>query len=124
MVRVALALTVAAAVAVAPAASAPKSPRDYAAVALNVLPPGEAGSLNPSTSSTDQIALYDGLTARFGGVGMRDLRRYFKPERLGLGGERPRRVERPRGGVRILRDRWDIPHVYGSTRVDVRFGAG
>src|SRR5262249_60204641 len=34
------------------------------------------------------------------------------------------RVERPRAGVRILRDRWDVPHVYGKTRADVEFGAG
>src|SRR5213592_4051329 len=34
------------------------------------------------------------------------------------------RIERPRAGLRILRDRWDVPHVYGRTRADVEFGAG
>jgi acyl-homoserine lactone acylase PvdQ len=34
------------------------------------------------------------------------------------------RVERPRAGLRILRDRWAVPHVYGRTRADVEFGAG
>src|SRR5206468_11174917 len=44
---------------------------------------------------------------------------------LGLGGERAVRTERPgRPGLRILRDRWDVPHVYGRTRADVEFGAG
>jgi len=33
------------------------------------------------------------------------------------------RVERPRRGLRILRDRWDVPHVYGKTRADGEFGA-
>ena len=105
MVRAGIVLVAAAIVAVAPAASAPKPSRDYAAVALNVLPPGESGSLNPTRNSTDQIALYDRLTASFGNVRARDLRNYFKPEQFGLGGQRPQRVERPRAGVRILRDR-------------------
>jgi acyl-homoserine lactone acylase PvdQ len=52
-----------------------------------------------------------------------DLTRYFKPERFGVTG-RVVRTERPRPGVRILRDRWDVPHVYGRTRADVEFGAG
>ena len=34
------------------------------------------------------------------------------------------RVERPRRGLRILCDRWDVPHVYGKTRADIEFGAG
>src|SRR5213592_2518763 len=34
------------------------------------------------------------------------------------------RIERPRPGLRILRDRWDVPHVYGRTRADVEFGTG
>jgi acyl-homoserine lactone acylase PvdQ len=34
------------------------------------------------------------------------------------------RTERPRPGLRILRDRWDVPHGYGRTRADVEFGAG
>src|SRR5207237_1612374 len=32
--------------------------------------------------------------------------------------------ERPRAGVRIRRDRWDVPHVYGATRANTEFGAG
>jgi len=30
----------------------------------------------------------------------------------------------PRRGLRILRDRWDVPHAHGKTRADVEFGAG
>jgi acyl-homoserine lactone acylase PvdQ len=97
--------------------------RDYAAVALNVLPPGQSGSLLFPATASDQIPLYDGLTPRMGNVAARDLPRFFKPERFGVTGKAVR-VERPRAGVRIARDRWDVPHVYGKTRADVEFGAG
>ncbi len=101
-----------------------KAPRDHAAVALNVLPPGQSGSLAFPPTATDQAELYDALTPLFDKVTSADLTRYFKSERFGLGGEKPKAVERPRGGVTIQRDRWDVPHVYGRTRADVEFGAG
>ena len=96
---------------------------DYAAVALNVLPPGQSGDLRFPPTASDQLRLYDGLTPLFDRVRPADLRRYFKPESLGVTG-RVARTERPRPGLRILRDRWDVPHVYGRTRADVEFGAG
>jgi acyl-homoserine lactone acylase PvdQ len=96
---------------------------DYAAVALNVLPPGESGDLLFPPTAKDQLRLYDGLTPLGANVKPADLTRYFKPERFGVTGKTVR-TERPRAGVRILRDRWDVPHVYGRTRADVEFGAG
>jgi acyl-homoserine lactone acylase PvdQ len=120
-----LALTVALVSTWAPAAAPAAHARDYSGEALNVLPPGQAGSLSTTPHSTDQISLYDGLTPKAGAVKQRDLHRYFKSAKFGLGGQRPRRVERPgRPGLRILRDRWDVPHVYGRTRTDVMFGSG
>jgi acyl-homoserine lactone acylase PvdQ len=103
------------------AAGAPRL--DYAAVALNVLPPGESGDLLFPPTANDQLRLYDGLTPKRGSVSSADLSRYFKSERFGVSGKVVR-TERPRSGVRILRDRWDVPHVYGRTRADVEFGAG
>ena len=98
---------------------------DHAAQAWNVLPPGQAGGVAFTRNSTDQIALYEGLTARRGNVTDADLRRFFKRETLGLApGERARSVERPRKGVIITRDRWGVPHVKGVTAEDVAFGAG
>ena len=39
-----------------------------------------------------------------------DLHRDFKSERFGTRGQCPCRVERvPRGGVRVVRDRFDVP---------------
>jgi acyl-homoserine lactone acylase PvdQ len=94
-------------------------------IALDVLPPGESGAFTLGRHSTDQLRLYDRLTPMFGNVGASDLARTFKPERFGLGGQKPSRVERiPRRGLRIFRDAWDVPHVYGRTRADVEFGAG
>jgi acyl-homoserine lactone acylase PvdQ len=125
-VRKAAAFAVAAAALVlglAPSAAAP--PKDYAAVALNVLPPGEDGGFTIVVHSLDQLKLYDGLTPLGGDVKPRDLTRYFKPAHLGMTGERTVRTEKTgRPGLRILRDRWDVPHVFGKTRADTEFGAG
>jgi len=121
MVRV-LALAAAAALISIPSAGG-AARLDYAAVALNVLPPGQSGDLLFPPTASDQLRLYDGLTPRAGNVRPSDLTRYFKSERFGVTGKVVR-TERPRPGLRILRDRWGVPHVYGRTRADVEFGAG
>ena len=97
--------------------------QDYAAVALNVLPPGENGSLSVNRNTRDQARLYDCLTPLFDEVRAADLRRCFKPATLGLVGKAVR-VQRPRPGVVIERDRWGVPHITGKTAADVAFGAG
>jgi len=102
-----------------------KGPRDHASQAWNVLPPGQAGGVAFTKNSTDQIALYEGLTALGDRVTDAHLKRYFKPETLGLGpGDRVVRVERPRPGLTITRDQWGVPHIKGRTAEDVAFGAG
>ena len=107
--------------ATAPSASA----RDFAGQAFNILPPGESGSFSITQNSVDQLALYDGLTPKFGSIRQGDLSRYFKPARFGLGGQRPSRIERPGAqGLRVLRDRWGVPHVYAKRRSDLMFGSG
>ena len=105
------------------AAAAP--PHDYAAVALDVLPPGENGGVAFDRNTTDQAALYDGLTPLGGKVGNAELERWFKPETLGLGGAKAVRTEKlPRTGVVIRRDKWDVPYVSGKTQADVEYGTG
>jgi len=122
-VRTALLLAVLAAVLVVgvPASARPSS--DAAAVALNVLPPGESGSLAFPPTATDQAALYDGLTPLFDKVTGTNYAQYFKPETLGVSGKVVS-AEQPHPGVKIVRDQWDVPHVYGANRYDVEFGAG
>ncbi len=34
------------------------------------------------------------------------------------------RVEKPETGLEIVRDKHDIPHIYGTTRGDAMFGSG
>ena len=69
--------------------------------------------------------MYDGLTPLFDGVQPRDLTRYFKSEKLGIKGQgRMKRERVPRRGVRIFRDKFNVPHIYGSTNDDVTWGAG
>ena len=120
----ALVLAAAAGALVFGAATSDAAPRiDFAGVALNVLPPGQTGELGVGRHSVDQIALYDGLTPLGGNVTPRDLTRFFKSARFGVEGK-PERTVRPRAGLRIVRDRWGVPHVYGRTRADVEFGAG
>jgi acyl-homoserine lactone acylase PvdQ len=116
-----VAVTVAALLAVSAASVTAAAPRDHAAVALDVLPPGQGPNLPTLVS---QEKLYDGLTPLQGNVTAHDLTTYFKPEPLGLGGETPTRTEKPKRGVTIYRDRFDVPHVYGSTRANTEFGAG
>ena len=105
-------------------AASPK--RDYAAPAASwsILPPGENGSLTFDRNTTDQAKLYDGLTQLRGAVTQRDLGRFFKPALLGLGSDKPRKRERPRAGVTIVRDSFGVAHVSGRTEADVAFGAG
>jgi acyl-homoserine lactone acylase PvdQ len=97
---------------------------DYAAVAFNVLAPGQAGSPELSRNSSDQLRLFDALTARGANVSASHLPRYFKPAWFRLRGTRAVRTVRPRAGVTITRDTWGVPHVEGRTAADVAFGAG
>jgi Penicillin amidase len=105
-------------------ATAAQPRHDYAATAYSILPPGNYGGVDFNAHSTDQIPLYDGLTPRFDQVTAADLSRYFKTEPLWHGTEKAARVEHPGRGVRILRDAYDVPHVFGKTEADVFYGVG
>lgn len=108
---------------VAVAARAP-APRDHAAQSWNILAPGQAGGVAFTRNSTDQAKLYDALTPLQDRVTDKTITRLFKRQTLGLGGEKAVRVQRPRAGVTIRRDRFGVPHVDGRRDVDVAFGAG
>ena len=91
---------------------------------FNVLPPGQSGGLPTDVHSTDQIPLYDGLTPLFDQVGAADIEKYFKPEILGLGDEAGTVEPTPRPGLRLVRDSYGVPHIFGDQRADVMYGAG
>ena len=116
-------LVIAVAIAMAATPSAAIAKRDFARQAWNILPPGQAGAIPPIGDSTNQIRLYDGLTPKFGDVTARDIPRHFKPANLAPSG-RTRRERIPMRGVRVLRDRWGVPHIYGRKRSAVEFATG
>jgi len=120
--RLALLATAAAClVAVAPAYAV----RDFSRTALNIIPSGQYGSVPVPDKASKQARMYDGLTPLFDDVVARDLTRYFKSEKLGTKGQgRMKRERVPRRGVRILRDKFNVPHIYGRTNDDVTWGAG
>jgi acyl-homoserine lactone acylase PvdQ len=104
------------------AGAAPR--HDDALFARDILPPGNFGGINFDAHSVDQGALYDALTPLFDKVTAQDVTRDFKAEPLWTGGEKAVRVEHPGRGVRILRDAFDVPHVFAKKETDVFYGTG
>jgi acyl-homoserine lactone acylase PvdQ len=123
-VRTALAAAVAV-LALAAAFGAGAAPRhDFAAVARDILPPGNFGGITFTKHSTDQAVLYDALTPLRGNVTAKDVRKDFKSEPLWNGTEKAVRTESPGRGVTIKRDSFDVPHVFAKTEASVFYGAG
>ena len=121
MKRLALLATVAIFVATPPAFAV----RDFSGTARNIIPSGQYGSVPTPPKADDQALMYDGLTPLFDDVRQRDLKRYFKSEKLGTKGQgRMKRERVPRRGVRLLRDKFNVPHIIGKTNDDVTWGAG
>src|SRR5215210_2009747 len=121
MPRLPLAATLVALMLVPASASA----RDYAATARNVVPSGQWGGVPVPPGADSQAKLYDSLTPRFDEVTAADLDRSFKSERFGVGPDGPAKTERvPRRGVRLVRDRYNVPHITGRTRDDVTWAMG
>jgi hypothetical protein len=103
----------------------------------NVLPPGQAGTDNAFQLAqfmfdgsrpphwADQQPLYENLLYASPTLTHDDVAKYFKDATFGV---RPEDVEStisPRTGVTIIRDKqFGVPHIYGTTRGDVLFGAG
>src|SRR5215208_4854869 len=98
---------------------------DFSGTARNIIPSGQYGGV-PIPESDDQAQMYDALTPLFDKVTNADLFKDFKSEKLGKAGTPgPVKVEKvPRKGVRIVRDRFNVPHVYGKTHDDVVWASG
>src|SRR3954471_16946734 len=121
MPRLALAATLAALLLVPATAGA----RDYADTARNVVPSGQWGGVPVPPGADSQAKLYDSLTPRFDQVTAGDLNRSFKSERFGAGPDGSAKAERvPRRGVRLVRDRYNVPHITGRARDDVTWAMG
>ena len=104
---------------------APALADDFAGTARNVVPSGQWGGFPVSPTADSQAKLYDSLTPLFDNVTADDLNRSFKSEAFGVGPDGPATVESvPRAGVRILRDRYNVPHITGNSRDDVTWAMG
>ncbi|MGH2957738.1 MAG: penicillin acylase family protein [Solirubrobacterales bacterium] len=88
--------------------------KDRAIIARNILPSGQYQLAGPGAA--DQAQLYNGLTPLFDRIGNSDLFTYFKSERLEIEDGPTTSESVPFGGVTILRDRFNVPHIYSQTR--------
>src|SRR3954454_5022225 len=99
--------------------------RDFASTALNIIPSGQKGAVPPPAGADRQAPMYDALTPKSDDVTSRDLQRDFKSERFGTKGQCPCHVERtPRSGVRLVRDKFDVPHITAQRVDDLTRAAG
>jgi len=103
----------------------------------NVLPPGEHGTDNALQLGQyqlngqlpphydDQLALYRDLVYASPNLTHEQIPTYFKDATFGVRPADVQSTEQPRTDVTIVRDRaYGVPHVYGTTRSGVTFGAG
>src|SRR5207302_7120820 len=101
------------------------------------LPPGENGLDNAAQLAEfqltgsypphfkDQLPLYAGLIRASPTLTREQIPNYFKDATFGAKQGEIASVESPRSDVTIERDSsYGVPHVYGSTRAGVMFGAG
>jgi acyl-homoserine lactone acylase PvdQ len=103
----------------------------------NVLPPGTNGLDNLAqlaqfratgtrpAHSSDQRAMYSGLTTAAGSITPATIPDYFKDATFGVPPGETGSSESPEAGVTIVRDkRFGVPHIYGTTRSALMFGIG
>jgi acyl-homoserine lactone acylase PvdQ len=103
----------------------------------NVLPAGEGGTDNLGQLAAfqandsarpphfdDQLKLYTDLVFASPGLTHDQIPNYFKDATFGVRPGDVESTEHPRPGLTIVRDRYGVPHIYGTTRGDVMFGTG
>jgi acyl-homoserine lactone acylase PvdQ len=101
------------------------SPADYAQIARNIIPSGQPGAVPFPAGASTQAQMYNALTPLGGKVTNADLFSDFKSEAFGLGTDGPGTPEPvPFGGVAIVRDRFDVPHVSAATHDGGVWAAG
>jgi acyl-homoserine lactone acylase PvdQ len=101
----------------------------------NLLPPGASGLDNAAQlaefeltgrrppHNDDERDMYGDLVYNTP-IAAGDLGRWFKDATFGVKPEDVERVEHPESDVTIVRDRFGVPHIYGSTRYGTEFGVG
>ncbi len=82
------------------------------------------GTGTPPASFENQRTMFEALPKAGPDVSTADLGRYFKAAPFGVPAGEPAESVSPRVGVTITRDAYRVPHVEGTTRPDVMWGAG
>jgi acyl-homoserine lactone acylase PvdQ len=102
----------------------------------NILPAGQHGSDNAIEGAQfemqgtrpahfdDQLGMYANLVYASPGLKDADITKYFKQAGFTVPKSDVTRVEHPRPGLTIVRDKYDVPHIYGNTAADVFYGTG
>src|SRR5215210_7458476 len=103
----------------------------------NILPPGQGKTVNGAellaweadhsnlpAHYEDQSAMYENLVFNTPGLSMSAIDDFYKDGSFGVPPGQVERTYSPRSGLTIVRDSFGVPHIYGTTRGDVMFGAG
>jgi acyl-homoserine lactone acylase PvdQ len=102
----------------------------------DILPPGANGNATlveilgfkalgtRPANFVDQIAPYANLANDYGNITNGKINNYFLDASLGFPSSAVNKTVKPRSDVTINYDSWGIPHIYGTTRAGVEFGAG
>lgn len=100
--------------------------RDYAAFSRNIIPSGQFGSIPIPAGADTQAKMYDALTPLFDTVTNADIAADFKSEVFGVGADGPGVAEKgiTRKGVKIVRDKYNVPHVRATTYDNGIWAAG
>ena len=121
------------------ASTAPSSAyraNDYAdGRAMSILPPGANGLVNVvdlakfalgqrPEHSQDQLGKYENLLYGYPALTDANLGDYFNDESFGVRPGDVTKVEQPKSGVTIYRDKIGVPHVYAKDDATLAFGAG
>ncbi|MQA25876.1 MAG: hypothetical protein GEU94_10435 [Micromonosporaceae bacterium] len=129
------------------AAEQPADDADQHGTVLNVMPPGQSGTItatdlakvlagdpagrvavdgeNAPRNFADQWERYDALNRLTPEqIASADLTRYYKPATFGVAPADVLKTETPKQGVRITWDSHGVPHIKGEAYSDVTWGAG
>jgi acyl-homoserine lactone acylase PvdQ len=109
-------------------AASPSTATDYSIIARDIMPSGEYGGIPTQAllpKEEQQAQMYNALTPLFSHVTSANLLADFKSYGVGAGVSGPLSTETvSHPGVTIMRDAFNVPHIYGVTRDDVTWGAG
>ena len=72
----------------------------------------------------DQLPMYENLVYAAPTLTDAQVPNFFKDATFGVQDQNVASVEHPEPGLTIVRDQYDVPHIYGETRAEVMFGTG